>query len=337
MYRSWVLLACLAACESPTTNPQPPTPFGDGKADGQIQVAAEITYGTTSPTLSFDGKNPIEVPFQGQNGDAVHIRVRSSSPARAALDDYYHGLVWFPSVGSDVSLDFTLDYRGYFHVFFRSDDGKPATFTVRVDGPTCTPTATCASVGAACGAIDDGCETISCGNCPSGQGCGIGGVKNQCADDPPPDPAPAFPPACNGQQMTSTDMIQRMQYSVPTGIGSYSLLESYRDCNSAGCGPWSQPAVDLQGGLELVPIGDHDVKLRLTTDFCGQDFYSDCQTSVYGISFRLLRVLNFDTCETGIWPNVTFQGVAAEDCMSAEASVHSNGHEIRYFVAGSYY
>jgi hypothetical protein len=337
--RFLVLFTCLAACETTTVDPRS---FPDnGKADrpGQIQAAPEIRYGQTSPKLSFDGKNPIEVPFKGQDGDAVHIRVQSSAAAPVALVDYYHGNVWFPEIGTDVSLDFTLDYRGYFNVLFQTADGSPATFTVRVDGPACNPTMSCASVGAACGAIDDGCETISCGGCPAGQGCGIGGVKNQCAALPPPDPGPAFPATCVGKQMTSVDMVHRLASggSVATGIGGYSLLESYRDCNGAGCGSWSQPAVDLQGGLDLVPIGDHDAQLRLTTDFCGQQFYSDCQTSTYGISFQLLRVLDFDTGATGIWPNVTFQGVATEDCMSAEASVKNNGHEIRYFVAGWYY
>jgi hypothetical protein len=40
---------------------------------------------------------------------------------------------------------------------------------------------TCAAVGAACGAVPNGCGgTLSCGTCPAGQQCGGAGAPNQC-------------------------------------------------------------------------------------------------------------------------------------------------------------
>lgn len=39
-------------------------------------------------------------------------------------------------------------------------------------GGGCTPTTSCAAKGAVCGSIFDGCNTITCGTCPSGQTCG---------------------------------------------------------------------------------------------------------------------------------------------------------------------
>ena len=47
-------------------------------------------------------------------------------------------------------------------------------------GPTCTPK-TCASYGAQCGSVPDGCGgSVNCPPCPNGTVCGGGGVANQC-------------------------------------------------------------------------------------------------------------------------------------------------------------
>ena len=48
----------------------------------------------------------------------------------------------------------------------------------------CEPS-TCASVGAGCGSVPDGCGgTLSCGSCAAPQSCGGGGVGNQCGCTP---------------------------------------------------------------------------------------------------------------------------------------------------------
>jgi hypothetical protein len=56
-----------------------------------------------------------------------------------------------------------------------SDDGSEP-----VPPPTCEPR-TCASVGAECGFLADGCGgALNCGTCPDGELCGGGGEANQC-------------------------------------------------------------------------------------------------------------------------------------------------------------
>jgi hypothetical protein len=67
--------------------------------------------------------------------------------------------------------------------------GGGQLFTCGGGGPgSCTPR-TCADAGAECGVVADGCGgvTTDCGNCPSGETCGGGGVANVCAR-----------PACTG-------------------------------------------------------------------------------------------------------------------------------------------
>jgi hypothetical protein len=44
---------------------------------------------------------------------------------------------------------------------------------------------TCASAGASCGTISDGCGgTVDCGGCPTGEACGVGAAPNQCGCGP---------------------------------------------------------------------------------------------------------------------------------------------------------
>ncbi len=69
-------------------------------------------------------------------------------------------------------------------------------------GDACPPsTITCASRGARCGEISDGAGgSIDCGECPMGQGCGAGGLANQCGATTCPTPA-----VCTGRCGTIPD------------------------------------------------------------------------------------------------------------------------------------
>ena len=59
-------------------------------------------------------------------------------------------------------------------------DGPPGSTTDGNNGSGCG-LQTCASQGAQCGPIGDGCGgTLDCGSCPTGQTCGGGGVNFQC-------------------------------------------------------------------------------------------------------------------------------------------------------------
>jgi hypothetical protein len=63
--------------------------------------------------------------------------------------------------------------------------------------PSCTPT-TCQAQGIACGPAGDGCgDAIDCGQCPTGQQCGGGGVYGQCI--PIPDSGSCTPQTCAQQ------------------------------------------------------------------------------------------------------------------------------------------
>jgi len=63
--------------------------------------------------------------------------------------------------------------------------GGGQLFTCGDGAAGCTPRS-CAAAGAECGVVADGCGgvTADCGDCPSGQTCGGGGVANVCATPP---------------------------------------------------------------------------------------------------------------------------------------------------------
>jgi hypothetical protein len=54
---------------------------------------------------------------------------------------------------------------------------------------SCTPTTSCAAQGKTCGSIDNGCGTVSCGSCASGQTCS---ASQQCVASPPPSSGSCF-------------------------------------------------------------------------------------------------------------------------------------------------
>ena len=77
------------------------------------------------------------------------------------------------------------------------------TGTVDAGAPACVPT-TCSALGATCGAISDGCSgTLSCGQCPSPETCGGGGVANACGSATPPPPPDAGGSSSGGNLFTT--------------------------------------------------------------------------------------------------------------------------------------
>jgi len=79
----------------------------------------------------------------------------------------------------------------------RDGGGKKDVSSVVLTGPdsgggdgSCATQVTCASAGAGCGAINNGCGGITqCGGCPGGQTCGGGGKPSQCG-------SPCVPKTC---------------------------------------------------------------------------------------------------------------------------------------------
>jgi hypothetical protein len=93
------------------------------------------------------------------------------------------------SVAADSSVAVDASAGGPDAAAMHDSGGSPVDAAPPIDAPegappdACAPTKTCASVGANCGPIDDGCgHTLDCGSCSPGLICGWP-APNQCGCD----------------------------------------------------------------------------------------------------------------------------------------------------------
>jgi hypothetical protein len=129
-------------------------------------------------------------------------------------------------------------------------------------GPTCSPR-TCASVGATCGPIADGCgNIIMCGTCNTPATCGGGGTANTCGVSSPP----CMPRTC----------AQAMANCGPVGDGCGNLLQ---------CGNCTSPAICGGGGIPS-ECGGGDAGVTCT-NLCPRQVHCDAgvSTTVSGVVY----------------------------------------------------
>ncbi len=91
---------------------------------------------------------------------------------------------WVPSTSSAFALNQALAFDPPANTGGQDPQPGPVEMTtavVVIGGTPCTPTASCASAGATCGTISDGCgDTLSCGTCSTADECSA----NQCICKP---------------------------------------------------------------------------------------------------------------------------------------------------------
>lgn len=148
-----------------------------------------------------------------------------------------------------------------------SDSGPPQP-------PVCTPLL-CSDVNAECGTISDGCGgTVNCGPCPDGEGCGAGGLANQCSG--------LCTPLTCAEAGAECGIIEN-------GCGG-----------TTNCGPCTGNAQCGAGGTPnqcaCIPLtcGDHGAECGEVSDGCGGTL--DCDTCPVG-QFCGVEAPNQCSCE----------------------------------------
>lgn len=171
--------------EPPTTDPEPQPVLDEARGLTNVSVVGDLGYGTTSAPTRYQAP-PLYYAFrfQATAGDTVQLQVHSdrSGIQVRLLDANFTILSGTHAEGTDAALGQRLTATGSYYVAFRDAAKHSATFTVTI-AANCQPHS-CATVGAQCGELSDGCGgTIDCG-CSLPATCGGSGVPGTCGSSP---------------------------------------------------------------------------------------------------------------------------------------------------------